>query len=699
MTAPTLLSVGAAVLSAGLGLFVLAWGSRTTANRAFTAGMLVLAVQELLSGWGAGALTAPEALKWHRLQWMVGSLVPGLWLLFSLTYARANYREFIKKWRWALLGAFAIPLFLVSVWGDFLFTAALLDESSRWVLPLGWAGYALFVFFLLSVVLILVNLESTLKASTGTIRWQIKFLVLGVGVFFATQIYTASQAILFSSVNTALSPINAVALLIANALMAVSFWRSRLIKVDVYLSETFLFNSLTILLVGAYLLAVGGLARLTGLLGGTESLTLTAFLAFLALLVLAIVLLSGEARQKFKRFVNRHLKRPTYDYRGVWSTFTERTSSLVDSRVLCAAMAKMISETFGVASVSIWLFRRAKDELQLGGSTAISEAQGQGFLAGEVGRQLLIQAIQSQQTPVDLEKGVASRPVGPDELEFLREAQIHYGVPLVSAGESLGIMTVSDRVTEEAFSVEDFDLMKTIADQAAATLLNQRLSEQLLVAKEMEAFQTLSAFFVHDLKNLASRLSLTMQNLPDHYDDPAFRKDLLKVISQSVQKIDVMCRRLSPLSKELAIQRRETDVNELVADALTSLNGSLKVRLVRDLRPVPKLRIDPEEIQKVLTNLLLNADEASEDQAEVRVATSERGGWTVISVSDEGYGMSKEFIAQSLFKPFHTTKKQGLGIGLFHSKKIVEAHDGRIEVRSVPGEGSVFRVVLPSGKA
>ena len=359
----------------------------------------------------------------------------------------------------------------------------------------------------------------------------------------------------------------------------------------------------------------------------------------------------------------------------------------------------MISETFGVASVSIWLFRRAKDELQLGGSTAISEAQGQGFLAGEVGRQLLIQAIQSQQTPVDLEKGVASRPVGPDDLEFLREAQIYYGVPLVSAGESLGIMTVSDRVTEEAFSVEDFDLMKTIADQAAATLLNQRLSEQLLVAKEMEAFQTLSAFFVHDLKNLASRLSLTMQNLPDHYDDPAFRKDLLKVISQSVQKIDVMCRRLSPLSKELAIQRLETDVNELVADALTSLNGSLKVRLVRDLRPVPKLRIDPEEIQKVLTNLLLNADEASEDQAEVRVATSERGGWTVISVSDEGYGMSKEFIAQSLFKPFHTTKKQGLGIGLFHSKKIVEAHDGRIEVRSVPGEGSVFRVVLPSGKA
>ena len=77
MTPPTLLSLGAAALTAGLGLFVLVWGSRTTANRAFTAGMLVLAAQELLSGLGAGALTAPEALKWHRLQWMVGSLRAG----------------------------------------------------------------------------------------------------------------------------------------------------------------------------------------------------------------------------------------------------------------------------------------------------------------------------------------------------------------------------------------------------------------------------------------------------------------------------------------------------------------------------------------------------------------------------------------------------------------------------------------------
>jgi putative PEP-CTERM system histidine kinase len=241
------------------------------------------------------------------------------------------------------------------------------------------------------------------------------------------------------------------------------------------------------------------------------------------------------------------------------------------------------------------------------------------------------------------------------------------------------------------------ELLKTIADQAAAGLLNIKLSEALVGAKEMEAFQSLSAFFVHDLKNLASRLSLTLQNLPTHYEDPAFRKDLLRVISQSVENINSMCSRLSPLSQVLELKPTETDLNELVGGTVESLNNSVRAQLVQDLQPVPGMRIDPEQIQKVLINLVLNADEATGEDGEIRVATEDRNGWTVLTVSDDGCGMSKDFMARSLFKAFQTTKKRGLGIGLFHCKKIVETHGGRIEVESEEGKGSTFRVVLPRG--
>jgi putative PEP-CTERM system histidine kinase len=267
---------------------------------------------------------------------------------------------------------------------------------------------------------------------------------------------------------------------------------------------------------------------------------------------------------------------------------------------------------------------------------------------------------------------------------------------LLTGQQVLGVMALNDRLTKDTFSVEDFDLLKTIADQAAANLLNLKLSEQLLRAKEMEAFQTLSAFFIHDLKNLASRLSLTMQNLPVHFDDPAFRSDALQVISRSVERINSMCSGLALFNKGLELERTEADLNELVTAMVADLNGSIKASLVQDLHPVTRLPIDAEEIQKVLVNLVLNANDAVGGRGDIHVTTEQRDGWVVLSVSDSGCGMSKEFIARSLFQPFQTTKKQGLGIGLFHSKKIVEAHRGRIEVESEEGRGSTFTVMLPT---
>jgi signal transduction histidine kinase len=105
--------------------------------------------------------------------------------------------------------------------------------------------------------------------------------------------------------------------------------------------------------------------------------------------------------------------------------------------------------------------------------------------------------------------------------------------------------------------------------------------------------------------------------------------------------------------------------------------------------------VDRDQIQKVLINLVLNATEAVGSPGEIRVSTDQIDGWAVLSVRDNGCGMSKEFIERSLFRPFQTTKSRGMGIGLFHSKKIVEAHHGRIEVESDAGNGSTFRVMLP----
>jgi putative PEP-CTERM system histidine kinase len=332
----------------------------------------------------------------------------------------------------------------------------------------------------------------------------------------------------------------------------------------------------------------------------------------------------------------------------------------------------------------------------LGGSTVFSQAEARDFVKDRKAVGEFIKAMKDQKMPIDFQQSEMdwAKELRKSNPDYFRDIRIRYCVSLLSGNEFLGVMDLNEKLTKEDFTFEDFELLKTIADQVAGTILNIKMSQRLSQAKEREAFQTMSAFFVHDLKNLASKLSLTMQNLPVHFDKPEFRNDALRAISDSVAKINNMCSGLSILRQKIVLQTAETDLNGLVTNILNTLNGC-KVSIRQDLNPLPKFLMDSEQIQKVLTNLILNANEAIRNGGEIRVATEQKDRWIILSVSDNGCGISKEFVENSLFHPFKTTKKQGMGIGLFHSKMIVEAHQGRIEVESEPGKGTTFRVFLP----
>jgi signal transduction histidine kinase len=128
---------------------------------------------------------------------------------------------------------------------------------------------------------------------------------------------------------------------------------------------------------------------------------------------------------------------------------------------------------------------------------------------------------------------------------------------------------------------------------------------------------------------------------------------------------------------------------------LDEFKANLRAKLEQDLQPVPKTMMDPEQIHKVLTNLVMNANEAVNGNGVIRVSTAYERDTIAFSVKDNGCGMSEEFMDDSLFRPFQTTKKKGLGIGLYHCKLIVEAHRGKIEVHSSVGKGTEFKVILP----
>ena len=698
MSFSTILSFTAALLCGGLGLSAVLRRRPSFVHWVFALGMMTLALERGFAGMSSQTTFVPELINWEILRLMSAAFIPSTWLLFSVTFAREDYWAFVKKWKWGISVVTLTPVLLLLVFPTALFIATPgMDEAAGLRVALGWPGYLFYLWFLVSSALILVNLESTLRASSGGKRWRIKFVVFGLGSLFALYIYTSSETLLFRSIDTDLEVLHSLGSIIACLLVIFAFVRAQAFSVEVYLSQTMLYKSITLLVIGIYLVGVGVLAKGASYFFGSKSLTFVTFVVFIAFEVLTILLISVEFRYSIKRYVERHFHRPLHDYRKTWSTFAERTASLVTVKTLCETVAKIVAETIGVATVTIWHVEGDKGRFVIGGSTEFPQPSGD-FGLNEANRTRLLDVVISQWSAVDLRVSEdvwvkSLKEAHPKEFD---NGKSRYCVPLIFGRRLVGLITVGERLSKEPLTLEDLDLLKMIGDQTAGSLLNIEQSEQLIHAKEMEVFQTVAAFFVHDLKNLASRLSLTMQNLSIRYEDPEFRKDAVRTLAKGVEKLNAMCGGLSPLNKKPDPHLVVTDLNLWVDATLNGFNGTFNVQVVEHLGPVPKVGIDPEEMHKVLLNLLLNAKDAVGNEGVITLKTEQNNGKVVLSVGDNGCGMSKEFVAQSLFRPFKTSKNHGLGIGLFQSKQIVEAHHGEIEVESEIGKGTTFRILLPA---
>ncbi len=658
--------------------------------------MLVLAAKAAFSDLSLESLTPAEAIFWQRLALIAKSFVPGFWLCFSLTYARGNHREFLAKWRFLLLVAFLLPVGIAIGFYSDLFSLARGDSGAVWIVS-NPPARILNAIVLVGIVLVLSNLEKTFRASVGTMRWRIKFLVLGLAVIFGARIYTGSQALLFSGQDAPLMQIESIALIIGGILMAIGYARSGFAEIDVYPSQAVLQGSFTMLIAGGYLFVVGVLAQIVAAMGGVRHFQAQVFLVLVGLTGLAMLLLSDRVRQVRRRLISRHFRRPQHDFRKVWTLFTERISSISDESRLCGEVAKLICDTLDVLSVTIWLVKGEGDQLTIGASTSQSRKEGGSSQALTKEDGLEIESLRTTSSPFDLEAADQSWELlrQANQREF-RSGGRRIAVPLVSGHHWLGLAIVGDRISGHSFTVEEFDLLKCIGDQLAASLLNLRLAEENLRAKELEALQTVTNFFVHDLKNTASTLSLMLTNLPVHFADPAFRDDAMRGIRSVVDRINRLISRAGSLRRELELKVVECDLNSLIAESIENLNGQGNVEWLKKLEPIPRLLADKDQLQSVVTNLLLNAGEAlGPEGGWVRVETGCRDGRALLVVADNGCGMSPRFIKESLYRPFQTTKKKGMGIGLFQSRLIVEAHRGEISVTSQPGVGTTFQVLLP----
>jgi putative PEP-CTERM system histidine kinase len=204
----------------------------------------------------------------------------------------------------------------------------------------------------------------------------------------------------------------------------------------------------------------------------------------------------------------------------------------------------------------------------------------------------------------------------------------------------------------------------------------------------------MSAFVVHDLKNLVAQLSLLLRNAKRHKDNPDFQADMLGTIESSINKMNRILMQLRsggpPIERPVPVC-----LDEIVTRAVESKSV---------YRPTPRLEIDSddlwvtasaERLERVVGHLIQNAVEATPPDGAVAVCVTRRGSEAIVEVIDSGEGMSEDFIRNSLFKPFETTKRTGMGIGTYESREYIRELGGRMEVSSEQGMGSRFMLALP----
>ncbi len=657
----------------------------------------LMLVESMAIAMGESTSNSSAVATWHRVQLLALSFLPCTWFLFSLFYARGQ--GVIGNWRRSIALVLALPpLVFIFLPHEYIILSPSGPYNSN-TITLGFAGQIIQLMVVAGSVVALMNLERTYRAAVGTLRWRVKYVLLGCATILATQFYTGSQALIYGSIAPSIDTISTAAVAISVVLIMVGLLRDGSFNIDLYPSHQVISSSITIILAGAYLFTIGLFAQAVAYIGsGDTAFPVKALGILVALLALAVLTQSDRFRLHIKQFVSRHFRRPKYDYRTLWKRFTDETAKPLAQEGICDSIAKLSSETFEALSVSVWLFEENGANLRLQASTILADHSATHDQLSEQDLEGLKASFALDSRPIYLEGN--SEP-WVQNFARLNPRKFEHGgkricVPMIARESLLGVVVLGDRVAGIPFSEEEFDVLASVGHHAASSLLYLQLSRRLIENRELEAFQKMAAFFVHDLKNAASTLSIMVKNLPLHWDKPEFRMDALRGISRTGDRINTLIERLGTVRKDLDIDPRPYEFDGFVQSTLSTWETPPEIEIRSSLNCPIKVPIDTKQLAKVLINLLINANEAMNQRGVIQIETGVEDRHLYLRVKDDGCGMSPEFLEKRLFRPFQTTKQQGIGIGMFQSKMIVEAHGGQLSAESEEGKGATFSMVLPT---
>lgn len=458
-------------------------------------------------------------------------------------------------------------------------------------------------------------------------------------------------------------------------------------------SRSFAFRSFSLGVIGAYLVVMVLIAQAIAY-AGNDFARLLQIAFVIASSVAALALLpSKQLRGWLRVTIAKNLFQHRYDYRAEWLRFTDTigragtqasplperaVQAVADITDSAAGLLLTPREEGGLAIAARWNWP------QIEVPAPAMDATGMRFF--EESQFILdlddIRAGRTQAVPV------AALPA------WLVEDQSAWAlVPLLHYERLVGIVVLSRPPLARMLDWEDFDLLRVIGRQLASYLAEQTSQDALGEAQRFDEFNRRIAFVMHDIKNLASQLSLLARNAEKHADKAEFRADMIFTLRSSTDKLQGLLNRLGRYGAQSPGLQGMVEIDQVLARVARQYeSGEQLVLLYREPCTV---RGDAEALEQALVHLVQNAIEASREKSSVFLDMRVDGANAVIEVIDSGTGMSPDFIRTRLFRPFHSSKQGGFGIGAFEARELVRAMGGRLDVESREGIGTRFLIRLP----
>jgi len=545
----------------------------------------------------------------------------------------------------------------------------------------------------------LLILDGGVRRASGGLRMPVMAVAGGFAMLWAYELNVQLiGALTGEKASTLIALLPAVALLTVpiHVVAAMDIGRERM-----RLSRTAATRSLILLGAATYLILIALTGAIARAVGSDYAELAQAISLVVALGAGGLMLASSRARAWLSVMISKHFFEHRYDYRAEWMRFTATLAQGDgdDDRNLYRRVAKALAQLTGSPGALLMLpaasggFRVAEQWHWPGG---VSEDASLSLRSAFM--------LQETQHIVDLDAERRGAPGDKAEGEdlaipewLIADTRAWVVVPVLHFQRMIAIAVLHRPPASRALDWEDLDVLRIAGQQAASYLAESQSQRALSEARRFDEFNRRFAFIMHDIKNLASQLSLLARNAERHADKPEFRADMTQTLKISAGRLSDLLVRLSPRERGPAAEPGRT----LVEPVLNEVAAEMRPRRALFVGCQAGLSAWAEAgaIRQIVQHLVSNAIDASAPETPVQVVAVAEQGRVRIDVIDQGCGMTHAFIRDELFKPFVSTKDSGFGLGAFEALQIAQAMGGAIEVASEPGKGSNFTLWLPLADA